>query len=133
MKCEYSLFREQIVCNSKYSFLHFSSILCAQYDHFSISQIYSNTSFWCYTINVFLNCLWPCIKNIKIDIPTEILLEFLFCWSDQHIFHEQCMIWSCTKYSNSQSIIDIPSCITIYNEQLSIVYILYFISSTQIF
>lgn len=96
-------------------FFHFPCKLCAENGHSALTEVEGGNHIGCNSRDIFGYVHFTCIENLDINSLGEVLFKLLFSRSDEHVPHEQSVISSCAKGSNLDSIVFVPSSITINN------------------
>lgn len=80
---EYASLGHEIVHYAEEPFLHLSSILCAQNNHFLPSQVYVYACGWCHVMGVPIAGKLP--RVINSEVRSTKVLQFFRCWPNAPI------------------------------------------------
>ena len=114
MHAKSSAFWHVVMHDSKYTLLHLTSVRGTEDDKLLGCEVNSYASLVCDVLDILISDELSCVENCEVRaIVGKVLLECLKICSDEHLFHEECMIRSARDDTSLNPVFLVPASVSI--------------------
>ena len=120
MHAKSSAFWHVVMHDSKYTLLHLTSVRGTEDDKLLGCEVNSYASLVCDVLDILISDELSCVENCEVRaIVGKVLLECLKICSDEHLFHEECMIRSARYDTSLNPVFLVPASVSINDKELN--------------